>query len=67
MQIAKYRPNGLNGDSDHIKESSDGGHFHEPPHEHRPRHHNPQREMLMSKYNEASSLHLFADCKKHPP
>lgn len=52
MQIAKYRPNGLNGDSDHIKEPSDGGHFHDSLHDHnRTRHHNPQREMLISKYN----------------
>ncbi|KAG0582814.1 hypothetical protein KC19_3G088200 [Ceratodon purpureus] len=55
-KIAKYRPqNGLNGDSDHIRESSDVGHFHESLHEHRPRHHNPQREMLMRLGNQSQA------------
>ncbi|XP_024379980.1 uncharacterized protein [Physcomitrium patens] len=45
-KIAKYRPNGLNGDSDPVKEPSDGGHCHEF-HDHRStRHPNPQRELF---------------------
>jgi hypothetical protein len=43
-QIAKYKPNGLSGDSDLAKDHLDGGHFHDP----HSRSGGPQRDTLMS-------------------
>ncbi|KAH9562216.1 hypothetical protein CY35_05G060600 [Sphagnum magellanicum] len=42
-KIAKYKPNGLSGDSDLAKDHLDGGHFHDP----HSRSGGPQRDTLM--------------------
>ncbi|CAK9876065.1 unnamed protein product [Sphagnum jensenii] len=42
-KIAKYKPNGLSGDSDLVKDHLDGGHFHDP----HSRSGAPQRDTLM--------------------
>ncbi|CAK9225652.1 unnamed protein product [Sphagnum troendelagicum] len=42
-KIAKYKPNGLSGDSDLVKDHLDGGHFHDP----HSRSGGPQRDTLM--------------------
>lgn len=50
VQIAKYKPTGLNGDSDLTKEHVDARRFHDS-HDPRTRPMHPQRETLMSAHH----------------